>query len=210
MYQPAHHREESLGVQHELIHANPLGTLITLSAEGLNANPVPFLLDETVRPCGLLRAHVARANPQWRDYDPSVAALVIFQGPQAYISPSWYKTKTETGKVVPTWNYVTVQAYGRMTIIEDRAWLLRQVTALTDHMERGRAHPWSVADAPAPFIEAMLDQIVGIEIPIERIEGKWKLSQNRPQADRDGVAAGLSASPDGAQRAVAKLIAELD
>jgi transcriptional regulator len=194
MYQPAPHREERLEVQHALIRAHPLGTLITVGAGGLIANPVPFILNATASPMGLLQAHIARANPQWRDHDPSIAALVIFQGPQAYVTPSWYKTKEETGKVVPTWNYVTVHAYGHMTVNEDRAWLLSQITALTNAMEKSRARPWSVTDAPASFVEALLEQIVGIEIPITRIEGKWKLSQNRPQADYDGVVAGLSAS----------------
>ncbi len=210
MYQPAHHREERLDVQHALIRAHPLGTLITLGAEGLIANPVPFVLDDLIGPRGLLRAHIARANPQWRDHDPSVAALVIFQGPQAYVTPSWYKTKEESGKVVPTWNYATVHAYGRMAVIEDRAWLLAQINALTAAMEKNRANPWSPADAPAPFVEALLGQIVGLEIPIDRIEGKWKLSQNRPQADRDGVTAGLLASTDPADQAVGKLMAAPD
>jgi transcriptional regulator len=209
VYQPAHHREERLEVQHALIRAHPLGTLITLGADGLMANPVPFVLDESIGPRGLLRAHIARANPQWRDHDPSVAALVIFQGPQAYVTPSWYKTKEESGKVVPTWNYVTVHAYGRMAVIEDRAWILAQINALTEAMEKDRANPWSVADAPASFIETLLEQIVGLEIPIDRIEGKWKLSQNRPQADRDGVTAGLLASADPDHQALGKLMADL-
>ncbi|WP_407338272.1 FMN-binding negative transcriptional regulator [Methylocapsa polymorpha] len=138
---------------------------------------------------------------------------MIFQGPQAYVTPSWYKTKEKTGKVVPTWNYVTVHAYGHMAVIEDRAWLLDQITALTNAMEKSRARPWSVADAPASFVEASLEQIVGLEIPIDRIEGKWKLSQNRPQADYDGVVAGLLASA-GAEHsdheAMAKLMSALD
>jgi len=190
MYQPGHHREERLDVQHALICAHPLGTLITIGAGGLIA------------------------NPQWRDRDPSVAALAIFQGPQAYVTPSWYKTKEETGKVVPTWNYVTVHAYGHMAVIEDRAWLLDQINALTNAMEKSRAHhPWSLTDAPASFVEALLEQIVGIETPIDRVEGKWKLSQNRPQADYDGVVAGLLASAAAEHsdhEAMAKLMSALD
>lgn len=210
MYQPHHHREARLDLQHALIRAHPLGTLVTIGAEGLVANPVPFLLDDLSGPLGLLRAHVARANPLWRDHDPSVAALVIFHGPQAYVTPSWYATKRESGKVVPTWNYVTVHAYGRMAVVEDRSWLLAQITALTKDMEKNRAEPWFVTDAPEPFIEATLDQIVGLEIPIDRIEGKWKLSQNRPRADRDGVISGLFASPNPEHQAMAKLMAALE
>ncbi|WP_026606996.1 FMN-binding negative transcriptional regulator [Methylocapsa acidiphila] len=206
MYQPAHHREERLDVQHGLIRGSPLGTLVTFGADGLAADLIPFILDETAGPRGTLRAHVARANPLWRAHDPAVAALVIFQGPQAYVTPSCYETKRETGKVVPTWNYMTVHAYGHMAVVEDRAWLLTQINALTDGMEQGRAEPWSVADAPPDFIETMLEQIIGLEIPIDRIEGKWKLSQNRSRADRDGVIAGLFASADSAHRSLATLM----
>lgn len=206
MYQPPHHREDRVEVQHALIRTHPLGVLITIGSSGLVANPFPFVLDEAAGPRGLLRAHIARANPQWRDYDPSVEALAIFQGPQAYITPSWCATKALTGKVVPTWNYVTVHAYGSIAVIEDRARLLSQISALTKSMEQNRASRWSVADAPTSFIEAMIEHIVGIEIPINRIEGKWKLSQNRPQNDREGVIAGLLAADGDEHRSIAKLM----
>ncbi|MGE0211913.1 MAG: FMN-binding negative transcriptional regulator [Parvibaculaceae bacterium] len=196
MYQPQHHREDRLDVQHALIRAHPLGTLVTLGSGGLFATQVPMILDAGEGPHGTLHAHIARANPQWKDFDPSVEALVIFQGPERYITPSWYATKATTGKVVPTWNYATVHAYGLLRIIEDRAWLAAQIQALTQAHESQRPAPWSVTDAPEPFIEAQLRGIVGFEIPISRIEGKWKVSQNRPEADRQGVIAGLSASDD--------------
>jgi len=210
MYQPAHHREDRLDVQHTLIRAHPLATLITLGAQGLVANPVPFMLDAEVAPHGLLRAHIARANGQWQDYDASVDALVIFQGPQAYVTPSFYATKHETGEVVPTWNYVTVHAYGPMRVIDDKAWLAAQVQALTSHKESDRPLPWAVSDAPERYIDKMLAAIIGIEIPIRRIEGKWKISQNRVEADRAGVAAGLAQSAATEDQHMAALVAAFD
>ena len=191
MYQPEHHREDDLGVQHALIRAHPLGLLVTVGAGGLEANPIPFVLDASAGARGVLKGHLARANRQWRDFDPSVATLVVFQGADAYITPSWYATKVETGKVVPTWNYAIVQAFGALRVIEDADWLRAQVDALTRAREEMRPQPWQVSDAPAPFVAAMLRGIVGIEIEIARIEGKWKVSQNRPESDRDGVVAGL-------------------
>ncbi len=208
MYQPPHHREDRLEIQHALIRAHPLGTLVTLGQGGLVANALPFVLDASAGPFGTLKVHLARANAQWRDFDPAVEALVIFQGVESYITPSWYPTKRETGKVVPTWNYAVVQAYGAMRIIEDRGWLAGQIAALTAEHEAGRAEPWSVADAPAPFVEAQLKGIVGIEIPISRIEGKWKVSQNRPEADRRGVVEGLREAADAASLAMAELVEE--
>jgi transcriptional regulator len=195
MYQPPHHREDRLDVQHALIHAHPFGTLVTLCGGSIVANSIPFVLD-AVGEFGRLRGHVARANTQWRDSDPDVQALVIFQGVERYITPSWYATKRESGKVVPTWNYVTVHAWGRMRAIEDRGWLGDQIAALTRQSEAGREEPWAVSDAPAPYIESQLKGIVGIEIPISRIEGKWKVNQNRPEADRAGVVEGLLAEGD--------------
>jgi transcriptional regulator len=138
-----------------------------------------------------LRAHVARANPVWREFSPEVEPLVVFQGPQIYITPSWYQTKAETGKVVPTFNYIVVHAYGAMRAIEDRTWLRDFVGKLTDRFESPRAQPWAVTDAPEDFIEAHVGAIVGIEIRLTRLAGKWKVSQNRPAADRTGVVSGL-------------------
>lgn len=210
MYQPPHHREDRLEVQHALIRAHPLGTLVTLGPGGLVANAIPFLLDASRGERGVLQGHLARANGQWRDFDPAVEALVIFQGAQSYVTPSWYATKRETGKVVPTWNYAVVQARGPIGIIEDRDWLAAHVAALTARHEMSRPQPWSVADAPPAFLESQLKGIVGLEIPIARIEGKWKVSQNRPERDRAGVAEGLLASASQDDRAMGALVAERD
>lgn len=191
MYQPPHFREDRLDVQHALIRAHPLGLLVTSGKTGLMANPIPFVLDAAASPLGTLRAHLSRANPQWRDFDPAQEALVVFQGTETYITPSWYEAKREHGKVVPTWNYAIVQAYGPMRIMDDPAWLLKQVATMTSIQEAARPEPWAVGDAPADFLAAQLKGIVGVEIEITRIEGKWKVSQNRPEADRKGVVAGL-------------------
>ncbi|MHC2086960.1 FMN-binding negative transcriptional regulator [Methylobacterium sp. CM6244] len=191
MYEPPHFRSDDLEAHAALIRACPLGLLVSAGAGGLIANPVPFLLDREAGEAGTLRAHLARANPHWRDLDGLAECLVVFQGPDRYVTPSWYATKRETGKVVPTWNYATVQARGRPRVIEDEAWLRRQIDDLTRMREAGRAAPWSVADAPPAFTAAQIRGIVGIEIPIARLTGKWKVSQNRSEADRAGVAAGL-------------------
>ena len=164
---------------------------MTLGEQGLVANHVPFVLDAAAGPLGTLRGHVARANGQWREFRRDVEALVIFQGPQSYVTPSWYATKQETGKVVPTWNYAVVHVYGVIRAIEDGNWLRDQIERLTALQESARAEPWAVSDAPGGFIDAMMKAIVGIEIDITRLEGKWKVSQNRPAADRQGVAQGL-------------------
>src|SRR3954468_24224395 len=206
MYQPAHHREDRLEVQQELIRAFPLGTLVTSGPSGLVANHVPFLIDPAASKLGTLKAHLARANPQWRELDPAAEALVIFQGAESYITPSWYETKRETGKVVPTWNYAVVHAYGRIAVKDDEAWLRRHIAELTALNERDRAEPWAVTDAPETFVAAMARAIVGMEIEVARIEGKWKVSQNRPEADRRGVVAGLRAEDSEPARAMAELV----
>ena len=176
---------------HELIRAHPLGTLVTLDSSGLNGNHMPFRVDPEPAPFGTLRAHVARGNPVWRDFSKEVEALVVFQGAQGYVTPSWYATKQESGKVVPTWNYLVVHAYGPLHVVDDAVWLRAFVTRLTDRFESGRADPWQVTDAPADFVEKQLTAIVGIEIPVTRLLGKWKASQNRVAADREGVVNGL-------------------
>jgi transcriptional regulator len=196
MYQPPHFREDRLAVQHALIRAHPLGLLITAGLAGLQANQVPMLIDSDASENGTLRAHLARANPQLQELASAGECLVVFQGPQRYITPSWYATKLETGKVVPTWNYITVHAWGRPQVIDDAAWLRKQVGELTASNENARSSPWAVDDAPADFIASQLRAIVGIDIPITRIEGKWKVSQNRPAADREGVIAGLRGEGD--------------
>lgn len=191
MYQPPQFREDDLAAQHALIRAHPLGLLITAGEDGPLANPVPFeLLDDGGK--GLIACHVARANPQWTSLRDGATALVVFRGPDSYVTPSWYASKRETGKVVPTWNYAMVQVRGTARIVEDRDWLRAQVGRLTALHERQRAAPWAVEDAPEPFIEAQLRGIVGIEIAIADIHGKWKVSQNRPAADIAGVHAGLT------------------
>jgi transcriptional regulator len=191
MYQPPHFREDRVAVQHGLIRQFPLGLLVTAGPGGLLANPAPFVLYEDEGERGLLRVHLARANPQLRELAAVSECLVVFQGPQEYVTPSWYATKRETGKVVPTWNYATVHVHGRPTVIEDAAWLRRQVDDLTAMAEGYRPAKWQVDDAPADFVTAQLKGIAGVEIPIDRIEGKWKVSQNRPVADREGVVEGL-------------------
>ena len=206
MYQPPHFREDRLEVQHALIEARPFGLLVTSGRTGLLANPIPFVLDPSASPLGTLKAHLSRANAQWRDFDPDQEALVVFQGPEAYITPSWYEAKREHGKVVPTWNYAMVQAYGRMRIMDDPDWLLRQISAMTARQESARLEPWAVGDAPASFVAAQIKSIVGIEIEISRIEGKWKVSQNRSEADRRGVAEGLRLAEDDASRDMAELV----
>jgi transcriptional regulator len=198
MYQPPHFREDDRVTQIALIRAHPLGLLVTAEASGPVANLVPFLPVEEDCSTRLL-GHVARANPQWKAIRDGAPVLVVFQGVDTYITPSWYETKRETGKVVPTWNYAVVQVRGRARAVEDRNWLRRQVGLITDAHEAPRPDPWSVADAPEAFVAAQLRGIVGIEIEVAAIEGKWKVSQNRPAADIDGVVEGLEAasgSPD--------------
>ena len=190
MYQPPHFKEERLEVQHALIKAHPFGLLVSVGVNGPEANAVPFLLDAEVSPLGLLKCHVARANGQWRNLDGQ-NVLVVFQGPQAYISPSHYETKRATGKVVPTWNYVMVQARGIAHVHEDAKWLRAQISELTNKHEAALPEPWAVTDAPNDYVNSQLKGIVGIEIVITAIDGKWKVSQNRPEADRRGVVAGL-------------------
>ncbi len=198
MYQPPHFREERIEVLHALMQAHPLAALVTLSAGKLDANHVPMLLDADRGSHGTLLAHVARGNDLVRLHEPDVEVLAIFQGAESYITPSWYETKRQTGKVVPTWNYVTVHVHGRLRVFEDPSWLRAQVTALTQAHEQDRALPWHVEDAPESFLHAQIKGIVGLEIEITRLEGKWKVSQNRPAADREGVHAGLAAEGDAA------------
>jgi transcriptional regulator len=199
MYQPPHFQETRQDVLQGLIRTHPLGLLVSNGAEGPVANAIPFLLDAPsllnadVPPNGRLRAHLARANPHWRLLadNPLSPVLVVFQGADAYVTPSWYETKRETGKVVPTWNYAIVQVRGTVKVIEDQAWLARQISDLTLSQEGSREAPWAVTDAPATFIQSQIKGIIGLEIEIMAMHGKWKVSQNRPAADRAGVAEGL-------------------
>ncbi len=208
MYEPPLHRQDDLSAQHELIRRHPLGLLVSHGPQGLVANSIPFLVDAGASKLGTLSAHMARANGQWRELQGVGEALVVFQGPDHYISPSWYATKRETGKVVPTWNYVMVQARGVPRVIEDEGWLRAQITALTQSQESPRPAPWEVNDAPEDFIAAMVRQIVGFEIEITDIRGKWKASQNRPAADRAGVIAGLTADGEAPALAMAAIVRE--
>lgn len=206
MYTPPAFREDNPAELRRIMREARLSTLVTATAEGLVATPLPLFLDETEGPFGTLYGHLARANQQWR-LQPAGDALAIFAGPDAYITPSWYPSKREHGKVVPTWNYAAVHAYGPVEFFEDKARLRDAVTRLTEMYEKPRTEPWAVADAPENFIDAQLRGIVGLRMPIARIEGKRKMSQNRPEADRQGVAAGLEHSEREGERQVAAMIA---
>ncbi|HTN95059.1 MAG TPA: FMN-binding negative transcriptional regulator [Gallionella sp.] len=194
MYTPKHFEEPRIEVLHELMRARPLATLVTLTSGGLNANHVPLHLADTPAPFGTLRGHVARANPVWRDFAKDVEALAMFHGPDCYITPSWYATKQETGKVVPTWNYAVVHAYGTLRIIDDAVWVRAQIEALTAHNEAGFARPWSVSDAPHEYTEKRIGAIIGFEIVITKLTGKWKVSQNQPAQNQASVIEGLNNS----------------
>lgn len=206
MYIPKHFEETRVEVLHQLIRQHAFAALVTLEPDGLSANHIPFEVDPEPAPFGTLRGHVARGNPLWKQAGADAEVLVIFQGPSSYITPSWYATKRQTAKVVPTWNYAIVHAYGRMQAVQDAAWLRKLLTRLTDHHESRRGEPWKLSDAPDEFIERQMQAIVGIEIPITRLIGKWKVSQNRPAADRAGVIAGLAQHGDATSQAMAELV----
>ncbi|MBS7698407.1 MULTISPECIES: FMN-binding negative transcriptional regulator [unclassified Chelatococcus] len=205
MYVPPAFREDDPVELRHIMREARLSTLVTATSEGLIATPLPLILDESEGEYGVLHGHLAKANPQWK-LPASGEALVIFSGPDAYVTPSWYPSKQEHGKVVPTWNYVAVHAYGQPEFFDDETRLLEAVTRLTNLHEQRRAVPWSVTDAPEAFIKAQLKGIVGLRLPISRIEGKRKMSQNRNADDREGVAEGLRSSSDAGEQAVSKLI----
>jgi transcriptional regulator len=205
MYQPPAFRETDLETQQAFITAHPLGLLIS-TGHGLLANPIPFLLYREEGALGTLRCHMSRANPQWQSIAQSPEVLVVFQGTEHYITPSWYPQKAVHGKVVPTWNYAIVQARGTARVIEDTAWLHANVSALTDQHEDSRQKPWAVSDAPDSFIAGQLKGIVGIEIEIAAIDAKFKASQNRPELDRVGVAHGLAAESNAEAPAMRELV----
>ena len=208
MYLPKHFEETRVPVLHGLIREHPLGALVAMTSAGLDANHIPFEIDPEPSPFGTLRGHIARANPLWREFSNDVEALAIFQGPGTYVSPAWYPTKQETAKVVPTWNYAVVHAHGSLRFIDDRDWLRAFVSKLTDRHEAPRPEPWKVTDAPADYIEQMLGAIIGLEIPLTRLVGKWKVSQNRPAQDREGTAEGLLREGGASGAAMADLIRE--
>lgn len=205
MYLPNAFREDDLQTLHALIRAHPLATLITAGSGGLLANLVPFTLVDGGGN-GTLRAHVAKANDQVNALSSGAETLVVFQGPEAYITPSWYVSKHEHGRVVPTWNYAVVQARGTPRVIDDTDWLRAQIQELTTTQEGKRSTPWSVSDAPEAFVSGQIKAIIGIEIPISAIVGKWKVSQNRSEADRHGVEEGLRG--EGISEEMARLVAE--
>lgn len=210
MYCPTLFREDRLEVLHGLIRRHPLGLLISHGAGGLSANLLPFVLKADGSERGVLQAHMARANPQWRELD-NQPVLIVFRGPHAYVSPSLYATKKDTGKVVPTWNYVMVQVRGHAKVRDQADWLRPQLQALTSAREATRAQPWAITDAPADYIAQQQQAIVGIELEIASIEGKWKVSQNQPEVNRRSVVAAFSADADTREMAeLVRLYGKLD
>lgn len=208
MYLPEKFKEERLDVLHALIRSHPLGALVTLEDGELNANHLPFLIapPSAEAPYGTLQGHVARANPLWRQHDPTREVLVLFQGPHAYVAPAWYEEKQRSGEVVPTYNYAVVHAHGPLRVMEESQELLDLLQRLTHRFENERSAPWQVDDAPGAFVERLMDAIVGIEIPITRISGKWKTSQNRTALDRITIADGLRAQGDDNSAAMADIM----
>ncbi len=205
MYTPNHFAETRLEILHGLIASHPLATVVT-GEPRLEINHIPFLVEASEGDKGVLKGHVARANPLWKSFSGSVETAFIFQGPNHYISPNWYPSKRDHGKVVPTWNFAVVHAFGVPRLWEDPSWLRAHLSELTDAQESTQASPWRVSDAPEEYIEANLRALVGIEVPISSISGKWKLSQNRQEDDREGVIAGLESQDSRAAREMAVLM----
>jgi|SRR6218665_180462 len=208
MYLPKHYEETDVNVLHALIRAHPLGVWVTHANGELCVNHIPFLVDQSRGEHGILLGHVARSNDVYKLFAEPVNCVVIFQGSEGYITPSWYPSKHASGKVVPTWNYAVVHVHGQPRAIEDRDWLLEHVNHLTDTCEAGQLHPWKVSDAPSEYIERQISAIVGIEIPIEKLVGKWKVSQNRTLSDKLGVIAGLLGCNDTRLKEMAALVGE--
>jgi len=207
MHLPAHFEEANLSVLHSLIRSHPLGAWVTQIEGALVVNHIPFLIDASRGALGTLVGHVARPNTVWKSCGRDVESVVVFQGPEHYISPSWYPSKQETGKVVPTWNYAVVHARGVPIVFEDPERLRAHVTALTELHEAEAEIPWHVSDAPPDFIGNLLRGIVGIEIPIAALTGKWKVSQNRGDADRRAVVEALRRQGDSRSTTMAELVA---
>lgn len=191
MYTPPVNAETRLPVLRQMIAAHPLAAVVTLTSSGLVASHIPMVLEDDGSEFGVLKGHVSRANPQWKESLGHTEALAIFSGPQHYVSAGWYPGKQQHGREVPTWNYVVVHAYGPLRVVEDAAWLLEHLGTLTDQQEAGFSPPWKVTDAPTEYVNALLKAIVGFEMPVRRLEGKWKVSQNRNEVDRQAVIAGL-------------------
>jgi len=205
MYRPDHFRVDDIAQMHALMRARPLAALVSAGPSGLYATHLPVVL-KAEGEFGAIECHLARANPHWKDLAEGGEAMMIFQGPEAYITPNWYASKAETGRVVPTWNYAAVHAYGRPQVMQDKAWTLRHVSDLTAQQEAGEPRPWAVSDAPESFIDVMLRGIVGFRFDITRLEGKWKMSQNREMRDRVTTAAGLEQRGKNEDTQVAEVI----
>lgn len=210
MYTPSHFNESRTIELHAFMQRHPLASVVTQSNGRLDANPVPLLLDPAVAPLGALRGHVARANPVWREITAGAEVLVLFQGPDSYVSPGFYPSKQEHGRVVPTWNYSVVHARGTIRWVHDASWLHELVGQLTDRHEAAQPRPWKVSDAPEDYVAKMIEAIVGLEISITELKGKLKLSQNRSTADREGVRTGLAQATDPRSVAVAHLMRGAD
>ncbi len=206
MYQPPQFQEDRVPVMHDLMRTHPFATLISYASDGISANHVPLVLHQDGSDFGTLRGHIAKANGLANNFDATVELLAVFQGPHHYVTPAWYPSKKQHGKVVPTWNYAVVHAYGTLRVIDDADWLLAQVQSLTNLHEAGRDQQWAVSDAPPDYVEKMLKGITGLEIPISRLQGKWKVSQNKDDADREGVARGLKSEASSAATQMSDLI----
>jgi len=207
MFVPDHFRVEDLAQMHALMRGRPFAALVSAGASGLYASHMPTVLkDEGAY--GTIECHLSRANPHWRDLAEGGEALMIFTGPEGYITPNWYPSKAEHGKVVPTWNYAVVHAYGRPAVKDDRDWLRRHVGELTTQQERSEALPWKLTDAPDSYIDAMTRGIVGFHFEITRLQGKWKMSQNRQTPDWEGVVRGLNARASGDDLEIAEAVAQ--
>ena len=206
MYNPPHFKNDDVTAVHAAIRTRGFGSLVTVGAAGMEVSHVPMLVEPAPAPYGTLIGHISKANPQWRTAKPEVPALAMFLGPDAYITPAWYTTKQESGKVVPTWNYVAIHASGPLRFFHESEPLLALVTRLTDTHEAGRAEPWKVTDAPEDYVAGMLKGIVGFALTIAKLEGKFKMSQNRPAIDRAGVVEGLTRDGGEPNTDIARLV----
>jgi transcriptional regulator len=210
MYNPAQFKVEDVGEAHALIRAHPFAILVTQGADGLFATHLPTVLKaDAASPLGRIECHLARPNPHWKAFAPEAEALLIFQGPEAYIRPGWYASKAEHGKVVPTWNYAVVHAYGRLETVHDQAWLVGHVDDLSRQQEGPYTEPWATSDAPDSYLAVMARGIVGLKLAITRLEAKLKMSQNREDRDRAGVLAGLAERGERRDAEVAALVSKL-
>ncbi len=207
MYVPDHFKVDDIAQMHALMRGRPFAALVSAGASGLYASHLPTVLKDAGE-FGVIECHLARANPHWRDLAAGDEALMIFQGPDGYITPNWYPTKADTGKVVPTWNYAIVHAYGRPEVHDDREWLKRHVGELTAQQEKSEAQPWKLSDAPDSYIDVMTRGIVGFRFAITRLQGKWKMSQNREKPDWEGVVRGLEARASGDDLAIAGMVSD--